>query len=277
MKIPFKNILFFTCVLLIQPLSAIQETSIKQKFSIKEASKNGLINYRLSGTDGSHYSDCMGLVLQSNTDSALVLDIKAGTELIPHNHKFQTMIVTRDDEFLLPGKAIKSYTMYAMCGEFYDEPPIATTIYNIGDISQKKDVAKLARYIDYSAKQNYKGQYAMWSVTDQISNKDLKKYGATNIDINDVLDMTKEAKIPVKLVYTKSKKEVKKKKVKALVKSVVEEVKTIKPPKPEQIIEENKDDTALRRYGYQVIAGILLVSGVLAFAIRRKKKKMSEV
>lgn len=264
----------FLCILI---LSSLSVNATKQKLSLKEAAEKGFIDYRLSGTDGSHYGDCMGLLLESNSDSDLVLDVAAGTELVPVNHKYQTMIVTRNDEFQLPANGIKSYNIYAMCGEYYDEPPIATTIYGIGEISQKKNVAKMARYIDFSAKQNYKGQYAIWAVADQITNKDLKKYGATNIDINDVLDMTDEVNIPVKLTRTIIKKEKIEKKVKTLTKKISSEVKIVKPQKPEKIIEETAGQTALRKYGYHVIGGIVLMSAILGIAIRVRRTKIPKV
>ncbi len=276
MCVRFRPTCFFIAVLLFfqTVLFASSHSAVKQKLSIKDAAAKGLIDYRLSGTDGSHYGDCMGIVLQNNTDSDLVLHVEAGTQLVPADKAYQVMIVTKSDRFELPALGIKTSAIYAMCGEYYKEPPAMNSIYAVADMA-RETVVNMAKYIELSAKQNYKGQYAMWACTDQIGNEELEKYGATAMDINDVLVMAKEAKVPVKLSPVALPKDEKYKD------SVV-----IETPTAQTIVLEDSlvispefnapaEETALDKYGLPFLGGVVLLSGGLAYAIRRKRKKNS--
>lgn len=261
---------FVTCQISVFGIQQVRNKPL----SIKDAAEKRLIDYRLSGTDGSHYGDCMAIVFHNNTDSAFVLQILPGTQLVPVQHQYQTMIVTKSASFNLPANGVKSYNIFAMCGEYYDAPPDAHTIYIVDNMA-KKDVVKLAQHIEFNAKQNYKGQYAMWSVTDQITNKDLEKYGATSIDINDVLRMTNEIDVPVKLtpikvdekekvVESKKKSVYKREQAKVIYKNLNQSAPKVKP--------KEKNPSLIDKYGFGGLGVLTVLSGMAYLALRQKKK-----
>jgi hypothetical protein len=171
-----------------------QENREPSVLPINEAIDKGLLELRISGAyepqifsevvdkDGVHYGKCMAIRLKSNIDSLILLRIDCGTELIPFDSTFQTMIVTKNIELpLYPGQ-IYSTKFYAMCGQIlYDMPYIEST-YKVGVLADS-NIVKLAEYFDRNFIQNIIGQHALWAYTDEADLNDLEKYGADSITI----------------------------------------------------------------------------------------------
>jgi hypothetical protein len=165
---------------------------------INEAIEKGLLELKISGAsdprifdevvdrDGVHFGKCMAIVLKSNIDSLVLLRIDCGTELIPFDTTFQTMIVTKTVELPLYPNQTYATRFYAMCGQIHDGAPYIESTYKVGELSDSNTV-KLAKYFEKNFIQNMIGQYALWAYTDEADLKELEKYGADSLTI----DLTK--------------------------------------------------------------------------------------
>ena len=161
---------------------------------INEAIDKGLLELKISGVsdprifhevvdrDGVHFGKCMAIILKSNIDSLVLLKVDCGTELIPFDTTFQTMIVTKTVELPLYPNQTYATRFYAMCGQINDDPPYTESTYKLGELSDSNAV-KLAQYFERNYIQNMIGQHALWAYTDEADVKDLEKYGADSLTI----------------------------------------------------------------------------------------------
>lgn len=186
---------------------------------INEAVESNMLELKISGAsdpsifyevvdrDGVHFGKCMSIVLKSNIDSFVLIKIDCGTELIPFDTSFQTMIVTKSVELpLYPGEAYAT-RFYAMCGQLHYDPPYIESTYKIGELSDTNTV-KLALYFEKKFIQNMIGQHALWAYTDKADFKELEKYGADSISIALTADILNELKIETALNTKKLTSEV---------------------------------------------------------------------
>jgi hypothetical protein len=189
--------IFLTIMALWSTLMSIgQEQPNKQPtvLPINEAIDKGLLELKISGAfdprmfhevvdrDGVHFGKCMAIILKSNIDSLVFLRIDCGTELIPFDTTFQTMIVTKTVELPLYPDEIYATRFYAMCGQIHYDPPYIGSTYSVGELSDSNTV-KLAKYFEENYIQNMIGQHALWAYTDEADFKELEKYGADSLSI----------------------------------------------------------------------------------------------
>jgi hypothetical protein len=178
-------------------VSYSQDTLIDRKpteISITEAIDNGMLEVSVSGSydprifhevvdkNGNHYGKCMAIVLKSKIDTFALLRLDCGTQLVPSDSSFQTMIATREVVFPLYANKTYATQFYAMCGELHDAAPNMTTTFSIGELADT-GLVKLANYLGENYIQNMPGQHAMWAYTDQAGFDELKKYGADSLSI----------------------------------------------------------------------------------------------
>lgn len=162
---------------------------------IREAIDKGLLELKISGAsdpgifhevvdrDGIHFGKCMSIILHSKIDSLVLLKIDCGTELIPFDTTFQTMIVTKTVELPLYPNQAYATRFYAMCGQIHDAPPYMESTYEVGELSDSNTV-KLAQYFEKNFIQNMIGQHALWAYTDKADFEELEKYGADSLTIS---------------------------------------------------------------------------------------------
>ncbi len=140
---------------------------------INEAIESDMLELKISGaSDPSmfyevvdrdvHFGKCMSIVLKSNIDSFVLIKIDCGTELIPFDTSFQTMIVTKSVELQLYPVEDYATRFYAMCGQLHCDPPYIESTYKIGELSDTNTV-KLALYFEKKFIQNMIGQHALWA------------------------------------------------------------------------------------------------------------------
>jgi len=177
-------------------LSFGQEQPNKKRtvLPMREAIDKGLLDVKISGasdprifhevvdSDGVHFGKCMAVILKSNIDTLVLLKIECGTELIPFDTTFQTMIVTKSVELPLYPDQTYATRIYAMCGQIHDDPPYIGSIYRVGELSDSNTV-KLATYFEKNFIQNMIGQHALWAYTDEADFKELERYGADRLTI----------------------------------------------------------------------------------------------
>lgn len=170
------------------------ETKKPAVIPINEAIDKGMLELKITGAsdprmfyevidqEGVYYGKCMIVILKSKIDSTVVLKLDCGTLLVPADDSVQTMIVTHDAEFALYPNTTYATHFYAMCTQFHDGIPMVETPFRIGETANS-NLVKLTKYIEKSLMQNMVGQHAVWAVTDQVTFKDLEKYGADSISI----------------------------------------------------------------------------------------------
>jgi hypothetical protein len=158
---------------------AIEKSMLELKIS---GASDPRIFHEVVDRDGVHFGKCMAIILKSNIDSLVLLKIECGTELIPFDTSFQTMIVTKSVELpLYPGQTYAT-RFYAMCGQIHDAPPYVESNYKVGELSDSNTV-RLAKYFENKFIQGMIGQHALWAYTDNADFKELEKYGADSLSI----------------------------------------------------------------------------------------------
>jgi hypothetical protein len=162
--------------------------------SLKNAIKKKYVSVIISGysapsffqdiidKDGLHFGKCMTIVIQCETNKPFIIELKAGTELVPDDSTFQTMIVTKTVNFPINSGSYYGTRFYAMCGEMHDLPPYVNSFYTVGNFADK-NIVRLANYLDENYIQNMLGQHALWAYSDKATIKDLIKYGADSNSI----------------------------------------------------------------------------------------------
>lgn len=181
-------------MLLFNSFSFSKKNSNPNRISLKKAIEKGYVTILLRGVydgqfyedivdkDGLHFGKCMGIVLQSTTENDYILLLKAGTQLIPDDSTFQTMIVTKTIEFPLFKGSYYATKFYAMCGQFHDEAPFINSTYKVAGLAEN-NIVRLATYFDKNYIQNIIGQHALWAYTDNTNVKELFQYGADSASI----------------------------------------------------------------------------------------------
>lgn len=235
-----------------------QDTLNKKKpneLSMKDAIAKGILELKVYGfynpriynevidKEGVHFGKCMTVILKSKIDTAILLRLDCGMQLIPDDSAYQTMIVTKKAIFPLRPNDYYVTRFYAMCGQLHDFAPIWNTEYSIGNLADT-GIVKLANYLGDNYIQNMIGQHALWAFTDQADFNELKKYGADSITIaktKEILNnLNLETKLSPKLVVTKT---------------------------------EETNDVSINRYYIYGGAGLLfiLTTSIIILIIRRKK------
>lgn len=197
----------------------VQQDKKPTVLPINEAIEKGLLEFKISGAsdprifqevvdrDGLHFGKCMAIILKSNIDSVVLLKIDCGTELIPIDNTFQTMIVTKTVELPLFPNQTYATRFYAMCGQIHDDPPYIESTYKVGELSDSNTV-KLAKYFEKNYIQNMIGQHALWAYTDEANLKELEKYGADSLTIALTKNILNELSIKTALNKEKQTEEV---------------------------------------------------------------------
>jgi hypothetical protein len=242
--------------------SQIKDSSKRITIPIKEAIEKNILELKIFGAydpelfyeiidqDGLHFGKCMGVILKSKTDSFILVKLECGTELIPTDSSYQTMIVTKTSEFPLYPKITYATRFYAMCGQIHDAPPSRSSLYEIGELSDSNTI-KLAKYLDHNQIQNMIGQHALWSVTDNVESKELEKYGADSTTLSKTKDILYQLNIATRLAPKRT------------------------PPKKVEIKKEDNLITINRYYVYAGAGVIIVLSGATLFLISRRIKKDS--
>jgi hypothetical protein len=203
--------------------------------------------YEVIDRDGLHYGKCMTFIISSTTDSTVMLELECGTELIPDDSLFQTMIVTKTVLFPLGPGARYPVKIYAMCGQMHEMPPVVQSFYSVGQLSDSNTVT-LARYFEKNYIQNMIGQYALWAYTDSAGPEELITYGADSSSLEMVREILNQASV----------------------------VTTLNPPTA--VVEEKvKPDNSIPVNKYVLFAGggtgIILISSLCILLFRKSKRK----
>ena len=174
---------------LVSSVSFSQDTLSDRKpteLSLAEAIDKGMLDFKISGSydprifhetvdnNGVHFGKCMAIVMGSKIDSLVLLRIDCGTQLIPSDTSFQTMIATQEAIFPLYPNRIYTTRFYAMCGQLHDASPDVGTTFSVGELGDT-GLVKLAHYLGDNFIQNMPGQHALWAYTDQADFDELKK------------------------------------------------------------------------------------------------------
>lgn len=220
-KQKFKFIYLITIIVFMNSLLTFGQEEQNKKtivYPINEAIDKGFLELKINGVydprifheiidrDGVHFGKCMGIILKSNIDSLVLLKIDCGTELIPNDTTFQTMIVTKSVELPLYPNQTYATRFYAMCGQIHDDPPYIESTYKVGELSDSNTV-KLAQYFEKNFIQNMIGQHALWAYTDEADYKELEKYGADSLTIALTQNILNDLSIKTTLNAKKQKKE----------------------------------------------------------------------
>jgi len=182
--------IFFTASL--SYLYAKSDTLGYTVVSLKEAIESNIVKtaitgsynpknyYRFADGNGVHYGRCMDVILESQLDTFIVLKLDAGYSLIPEDSTFQTMYVTKTQEFPLYPHSTIPFSTYAMCGEIHDKSPYYGIRYSMGGMADSI-LLKTIEVIEREYLQNMIGQHMLWAVANNATRNELEKYGADSI------------------------------------------------------------------------------------------------
>ena len=183
------------------------------EISFSEGINKGYFTYKFIGScdpriceefidkEGVHYGKCMAVILQSKIDSLILLRIETGRLLIPIDTAIQIMIITKETNIPLYPNFKYLVRLYAMCSEIHKYPPTNNTGFTYGDMANP-GLIKLAKHIEATYMQNIIGQHAIWAYANQVSIKELSKYGADSTSIELTKKLLNDVNIVTKINST---------------------------------------------------------------------------
>jgi len=156
--------------------------------------------FRNSDGNGVYYGRCMDVILESLLDTFVVLKLDAGYSLIPKDSSsYQTMFVTKTQEFPLYPRSIIPHSTYAMCAEIHDKAPIYGISYTLGNIADTL-LQKTISIIEKEYLQNMIGQHILWAVANNATRSELEKYGADSNSLSKTVNILSQNKIQCAIV-----------------------------------------------------------------------------
>ncbi|MFN6378921.1 MAG: hypothetical protein ACK4WD_06585 [Flavobacteriales bacterium] len=177
---------------------------------IQDAVHKEIIEYEMSGSwnqddkqlfldaDGQYFGKCMTIDLKSKVDSAIWLYLVNGLMLMCEDTATQDMIITKPIYVKLEPKKSKTVQLYAMCSEIHDGIPHKLTKYKFGDMADNNLVA-ITNAINDMFMHNVVGQGAVWAYTDNATEEDIRKYGATDASIELTIQVLNRAGVSTQL------------------------------------------------------------------------------
>lgn len=202
-------------ILLIVGLLFITFQLESQTLNIKKAIVDKKIEYSLSGSwdnsddeefqdaDGQYFGKCMTIIIRNKSTDTIWVYIENGLMLMCEDTTTQDMINTKPIYVHLQPKEKKKIQLYAMCTEFHDGMPTKNLKYTIGKVADN-NLVKITQSIEDMFMNNIVGQGAVWAYTDNVTEKDLRKYGATNNSIKLTIELLNKAN-----VFTQINKQIK--------------------------------------------------------------------
>lgn len=177
---------------------------------IQDAVDKKMIDYKISGSwnmndkqqfldaDGQYFGKCMTIQIKSKADSTICINITNGLMLMCADSATQDMIITKPIYVQLEPKKSKTVQLYAMCSEIHDGVPHRQTAYKIGNMADD-NLVSITKTIDDMFMHNVVGQGAVWAYTDNETEEDIRKYGATEASIELTIQVLNKAGVNTKL------------------------------------------------------------------------------
>lgn len=177
-----------------------------QTINIEEAVKQNRVDYTITGSwdyndpkefldaDGQYFGKCMTITIRNKNNDTLPLAIENGLLLMCEDTTVQDMLITKPVYIYLYPRQKKSFQLYAMCSEIHDAMPGKQKKYRVGK-KAKKELVKISKFIDEMFMHNVAGQGAVWAFTDNASENDLRKYGATDKSLEITIEILNRANV----------------------------------------------------------------------------------
>lgn len=177
-----------------------------QTITIEEAIKQNRVDYTITGSwdyndskefldaDGQYFGKCMTITIRNKNNDTLQLAIENGLLLMCEDTTVQDMLITKPAYVYLHPRQKKSFQLYAMCSEIHDAMPGKRKKYRVGK-KAKEELVRITQVIDEMFMQNVVGQGAVWAYTDNASEKDLRKYGATDRSLEITIEILNSANV----------------------------------------------------------------------------------
>jgi len=158
----------FTLILMLCILSWLPLAAITNSYTLEEALKKKLVTATISGhryETSSYYGKCIGIKLHNTTSQALSINVESGRRLNSDYDSVQDMLITQSERFALLPSQTQEFSIYAMCCEQHNQPPVDNNHYNLGAMADAS-LVQLARLIEQLQAQDYAGQHAVWVLSD---------------------------------------------------------------------------------------------------------------
>ena len=177
---------------------------------IQDAVEKKMIQYKISGSwnqygktqfldaDGQYFGKCMTIDIKSKVDSTVWIYIINGLMLMCEDTATQDMIITKPIYVELEPKRSKTIQLYAMCSEIHDGMPSSQTSYTLGKMADN-NLVSITKAIDEMFMQNVVGQGAVWAFTDNATEEEIRKYGATDASIEMTIQILNRAGVSTQL------------------------------------------------------------------------------
>lgn len=245
--------------------------SYSQSYNVIEAVEKKAIECKINGSwdsnskqenvdpDGQYFGKCMTIKIQSKSPDTILIYIPNGLMLMSDDTTTQDMIVTKYCYATIAPRKSTSLEIYAMCSEIHDFIPNKEVNYRIGQMADTKLVA-ITDAINDMFMHNIVGQGAVWAYTDQATEEDLMRYGATESSLEMTVAVLNRAGVITQL----------------------------NPPRPVNTLKKDpvfiannlpthvkEDKNVITLHAYLVYGGaalILILLGSTAFLILRKSK-----
>ena len=147
---------------------ALNQGIAKNCMSLEEANKKGLIKLIIK-SKGGFRGDVIEMKIKNLCTSVLNFKLEAGRRLDSKNESQQDILVTKNEEFSISPKDIKTLNVYGMCCQAHNNCPTSNALYSIGKMADS-NLINLARFIDSNKYyDSYTAQSAVWAISDNES------------------------------------------------------------------------------------------------------------
>ena len=221
----------------------------------------GKSKYRSIDNTGFYYGKCITITFENISDSILIIKMPVGSILKCRDTTVQDMIVTKSFVLNLYPKYKVGYLIYAMCGEISDAGPSKGKFYDYGGLADP-EVVRTAQLIQEKNIQDNIGQFTMWVVRNNADSAKLKRYGASDSNLQKIVNYLAELSIERKLT--------------SQINPASEEpiIQSVTKNEQENHEKTNEFEVNTLTYILSIACGVLLVI-IVTFLIRKKKNNIT--
>lgn len=151
--------------------------------------------FNLETGDGIFFGRCIEMKATSTVSRTIQITVNLGRRLICRESDIQNMVVTKEHTITLSSYETKTFTVYAMCMNMYEDAPVAGIYYDLGSVVSGDAYNVVREISDSDSSQDAAGQCALWAVTDSADGDYLRQYGASGDELNNAQGILDDAGI----------------------------------------------------------------------------------
>lgn len=143
-------------------------TAQQKTINLQQAIQSEMVHYKARGNESSaHYHQPILLELENRTNTPLSIRIENGLKFHSNSDDIQDLILTQEELLVLESGETKVIPLNAMCIQKNFSAANAEETYKLGERATGNMLA-LCKEIEKKGYQDTLGQYAIWTLTDDM-------------------------------------------------------------------------------------------------------------